>query len=521
MKLALIYTAIEPHAMNFAYCMDIVGCEFSHIPLPLATIAALTPDDVEITIIDENIEPVPENIDADIIGFSSILCQKERTFEYARKFRAQGKTVVVGGALVDDQPDECREIMDVVFKGEAEYTWPKFIEEYRQGKHADFYEQKEWVDVKDSPIPRFDLLKTEKYSAGCVQITRGCPYRCEYCDVPTKNGGFPRSKTIENALEEIRLLSEAGYDSIFIVDDHFAGNRKFAKDLLRAIANFLPSLPIKMYFYTQVSLNVAKDEELLQLFHDASFRRLFIGIETSDSEQLTNINKKHNIEQDIMDSIRTIQSYGITVWAGILFGLDGDSEASYEKQFQFIMESGVTPVQMGLLQAMPDTPLYDRIIDEGRLIELPQIMGASGLGDNKKVPASNISPSSMGEYERDRLFAKTLKRLYAPDAYATRILDAEARIKCRAIKVWPDLTWKNISIVGRAVGYYLFKADWQSKRMFFRMMGNFLIGKATNLEELLFNLVIYKHLRTFYFNLADSIIANQEANRNENISDQS
>jgi hypothetical protein len=276
-----------------------------------------------------------------------------------------------------------------------------------------------------------------------------------------------------------------------------------------------------MYFYTQVSLNVARDEELLQLFHDASFRRLFIGIETSDSEQLVSINKKHNIEQDILTSVRAIQSYGITVWAGILFGLDGDSEDSYEKQFNFIMESGITPVQMGLLQAMPDTPLYDRVIEAGRLIELPQIMGASGLGDNKKIPASNIRPSSMNEYERDRLFASTLKRLYAPDAFATRILDAEARIKCRALKVWPDLTWNNMAIVSRALGYYLFKADAQSRRMFFRMLGNFLIGKATNLEELLFNLVIYKHLRTFYFNLADSITTNQAAHRNEDISDQS
>ncbi|MDH3343000.1 MAG: B12-binding domain-containing radical SAM protein, partial [Gammaproteobacteria bacterium] len=388
MKIVLVSTKIEAHAMNFAYCMDLVGCNFSHIPLPLATIAALTPDDVEVTIIDENVEAIPDVLDADIIGFTAILCQKERTFELAKRFRAEGKLVAVGGALVDDQPEECRDAMDVVFKGEAEYTWPRFIEEYRESRHADYYHQQEWVDVKDSPIPRFDLIKTERYSAGCIQITRGCPYRCEYCDVPTKNGGFPRSKAIENALQEIRLLSEIGYDSIFVVDDHFAGNRKFAKDLLRAIAELLPSLPTKMYFYTQVSLNVAKDEELLQLFHDASFRRLFIGIETSDSEQLLNINKKHNIEQDILTSIRRIQSYGITVWAGILFGLDGDSEEKYNNQYDFIMKSGITPVQIGLLQAMPETPLYDRVIEEGRLVELPQIMGSSGLGDNKKVPAS-------------------------------------------------------------------------------------------------------------------------------------
>ncbi|MCW8830013.1 MAG: radical SAM protein, partial [Gammaproteobacteria bacterium] len=298
-------------------------------------------------------------------------------------------------------------------------------------------------------------------------------------------------------------------------------NRKFAKDLLRAIAEFLPSLPAKMYFYTQVSLNVAKDEELLRLFHEASFLRLFIGIETSDSDQLININKKHNVEQDILHSIKTIQSYGITVWAGILFGLDGDSEQSYEKQYQFIMESGITPVQMGLLQAMPDTPLYDRVIEEGRLIELPQIMGASGLGDGKNIAASNIMPDSMAEHDRDFLFARTIKRLYAPDAFAQRILDAEARVNVPTSKVWPALSKTNIAIVGRTLAYYLFKTDRQCKRMFFRMFGAFFSGKVNNLEELLFNLIIYKHLRTFYFNLADSIISNQDANRNENISDQS
>jgi len=183
------------------------------------------------------------------------------------------------------------------------------------------------------------------------------------------------------------------------------------------------------------------------------------------------------------------------------------------------MESGVTPVQMGLLQAMPDTPLYDRVIDEGRLIELPQIMGASGLGDDKKMAASNIMPDSMAEHERDFLFAKTIKKLYEPEAFAERLLKAEARVKVPVAKVWPALTKANMAIVVRMLDYYLFKVDRRCRRMFFQMLAAFFSGKMKNLEELLFNLIIYKHLRTLYFNLADSITSNQDVNRNENISD--
>lgn len=509
MKLSLVTTKIEPHAMNFAYCMDLVGCKFSHIPLPLATIAALTPDDVRVEILDENIETIPENIDADIVAITGILCQKERTFALADRCRQQGKTVVIGGPIADDLPDECQQHADVVFIGEAEYTWPKFIQEYRGGQHQQRYHQTDWVDMKDSPVPRFDLLKANRYSAGCLQVTRGCPYRCDFCDVPAKNGGFPRSKPIANVLKEIEALSKLGYDSIFIVDDHFAGNRKFAKDLLLAIAEFLPTLPTKMYFYTQVTLNIAKDDELLELFNKASFRRLFIGVETDNEQQLLDMNKKQNTELSVRDAIRKIQSYGITVWAGILFGLDKDDPQFYDEQFQFIMESGITPVQIGLLQAMPDTPLYEKIQQQGRLRILPNVMGASGLGDNKTFFASNIEPQTINEKQRNKLFAEALKKIYAPQAYAERIINAEKYIRNRSYKTWPVLDMFHIKAVARTLFYYLFKADFATKKMFLKIIGSFLTGKTNNLDELVFHIIIYKHLRTFYYNLADTIAASE------------
>ena len=509
MKIVLLSTKIEAHAMNFAYCMDLVDCEFSHIPLPLATIAALTPDDVDVRIIDENVEAIPEHIDADVIAFTAILCQKERTLALIDKFKNQGKTVVVGGPLVDDLPDECQLHADAIFIGEAEYTWPQFIKDYKNKSVKPCYQQKEWVDMSQSPIPRFDLLNYKKYSAGCLQVTRGCPYRCEYCDVPAKNGGFPRSKPIENVLEEIRQLVDLGYDSIFVVDDHFAGNRKFAKNLLNAIADLLPTLPNKVYFYTQATLNVAKDDELLELFRKAAFRRLFIGIETSDTENLLAMNKKHNIEYGVYEAIEKIQNHGITVWAGILFGLNDDEVDNYQQQFEFIMNSAITPVQMGLLQAMPDTPLYEKIKKEGRLRELPELMGASGLGDHYMNYASNIVPKEMDEKERNALFATTLKKIFSPESYGQRIISAESKIKNRSLDTWPSMNAANTMAVLRTAKYYLFKTDWASKKMFFKVLGSFFLGKTTNLDELLFHLVIYKHLKTFYFNLADNMINSQ------------
>ena len=356
MKVVLLNPAIPTSAMNFGFAMDLVGCAFSHIPLPLATLAALTPAGVDVAIVDECVEPVDLDLAADIVAMTGIYSQRERLFELADAFRGRGRCVVIGGPIATDLEDACRAHADVIFQGEAEYTWPAFIREFQAGAHQPVYRQEGYVDMADSPVPRFDLLKADRYTAGCVQVTRGCPYRCEFCDVPTKQGRVPRSKSVPQVLAEVEQLVALGFDSVFFVDDMFIGNLPLAKELLKALAELIKRLPVPVYFYTQVTLNVARHEDLLELFYKAGFRRFFIGIETHDQAKLQAMGKSQNTELGIMEAIRRIQSYNITVWAGLIVGLDGDDADTTRRMVEFGQDSAISPTLLGLLQALPGAP---------------------------------------------------------------------------------------------------------------------------------------------------------------------
>ena len=503
LRVAMINPRIPPASMNFALAMDLVGTRFAHIPLPLATLAALTPSDVQVTIIDENVEDIDMALEADIVAMTGIYCQRLRLFELADHFRERGITVVLGGALVADRVDDCREHADVIFIGEAEYTWPEFIDDFRNKAHRDLYEQTGWVDMADSPIPRFDLLKADRYASGCVQATRGCPYRCEYCDVPAKYGGRPRSKSIDQVIEEIRILANMGFDSIFMVDDHFVGNRKYAKALLRAIAKLLEELDHPVYFYTQVTLNVAKDDEIMELFNKADFRRFFVGIETPNPVQLRAINKKHNLEFPMMEAVQKIQSYNITVWAGIIVGLDDDGFASAQRQLEFIDQSGVIPTLVGLYQAVPGTPLWERAAAEDRIIDLPDIVGSAAQGTMEAIGLSNLVPRGQGEADVLRSFAWLVRQIYDPLRFGERLILATKRGSRRRPSPIDAFSIRKLKIVQRTMKWYLTHPDKNVRALLKRVLAAFAGRKIQGLEEILFHLAVFKHFLTFYEEAAD------------------
>ena len=498
MKITLIAPRIEAAAMNFRLAMDLVGRSFSHIPLNLATLAALTPRDVEVVIVDENVETLDLDMDTDVVAFTGIYIQRSRLFELAREFRKRGKIVAIGGSIATDLEADCRALADAVFVGEAEYTWPMFVADARAGAVKPVYQQTELVDMKDSPLPRFELLKADRYASACVQATRGCPYRCEYCDVPTKDGGRPRSKPAEHVLAELRALSGLGYDSVFFVDDHFAGNREYARTLLKGIADLLPSLPGPMYFYTQVTLNVAKDPELLDLFHAAGFRRFFIGIETPAKDSLRAMNKNHNIEMDMREAIDAIQARNITVWAGIILGLDADDAGAFDRQLEFIEATSITPTLIGLLQAMPGAPLYERAKAEGRFKVLPDVVGSGAYGALSTRTVTNFVPKNMTEQELMDGFARVVRRVYDPQAYGDRLLKGSAKGRKPQPSTVQALHLHNVAVVLRTVRYFLTKADAGSRKFFFRILGAMVARGFRGFEELFFHIVIYKHLREFY-----------------------
>jgi radical SAM superfamily enzyme YgiQ (UPF0313 family) len=489
--------------MNFLHCLDLVGVQYSHLPLSLPTLAAVTPPGIETVLIDENVEAVPLETDAEIVAITGSIPQRKRFFELADAFRKKGKLVAVGGPITFDMLEECKAHADVVFVGEGEYTWPAFLADYRTGSHKAVYVQKEFINIDDSPVPAFHLLRPGAYASGCIQVTRGCPCRCDFCDIPVKYGGVPRSKAIGQVLQEIRALAALGHDSIFVVDDNFAANRAHTKELLKAIAGLLPTLPNKMYFYTQATLDVANDEELLGLLRDAAFLRLFIGIETGDNGKLRELHKRHQVGMDIRRAVEKIKSYGITVWAGIMFGLENDDLASFDQQFEFIRDTDFIPVQVGLLQAVPDTPLYRRAVEEHRLIKMPSIIGLTALSEAEVEKATNLLPTRMTERELEQNYACVLRKMFAPEVYGAKLISyigADARPMLSSKLA---LNGKSVMVLLRTVLFYLLHADRQTRRMFFRVSWTLLKRGLRNVDETVFHLLAYKHIQAHYYKIAE------------------
>jgi hypothetical protein len=249
-------------------------------------------------------------------------------------------------------------------------------------------------------------------------------------------------------------------------------------------------------------LNVARDEEMLALFHAANFRRFFVGIETSDVAKLVAMNKQQNTELDIREAVRRIQSYNITVWAGIILGLDGDDAETFEEQYRFIMDAGITPTLIGLLQAMPGAPLYERIQREGRLRVLPDVVGSNSMGSLEAQGRSNVQPLSLALPSLLRGFSGFVRRVYEPGAYGDRLLASTARGLRPHPSVLKALHVKNTKIILRMVRWYASHEDRAVPRLLVRVLATGAARRGQGLEELIYHLVIYKHLRQFYFDTA-------------------
>jgi radical SAM superfamily enzyme YgiQ (UPF0313 family) len=364
------------------------GKRAASAPLGLATLAALCPQSWDVVIIDENIEPVPANPQADIIGICGMGVQFERQKELLRFYGEQGYFVVVGGSYASLCPERYQGLADTVVAGEAEYIWQDFCCDFEKGDAQALYRETREVALTDSPVPRFDLLKLDAYELASLQFSRGCPFRCEFCDIIVMFGRKPRTKSIEQIGKELDCLRAMNARSVFFVDDNLIGNKRLAKELLRFLHEYQTEHDYWFDFGTEVSLNVAEDDELLALFQRANFEWVFIGIESPDEESLRETLKFQNTRQDMLSSIRRIYSRGINVFAGFIIGFDHDTVETFEKQRRFIMESGIHAAMIGLLVALPKTPLYERLQKDGRLAENPDAC------DNTKL-ATNVIPKGM------------------------------------------------------------------------------------------------------------------------------
>jgi radical SAM superfamily enzyme YgiQ (UPF0313 family) len=386
-------------------------CIFPNLSMP--TVAGLTDPEHELILCDENVEEIDFDVEADIVGVTGYIVHKERIHEIVEAFRSRGRFVVVGGPYASLCSDELAGRCDALFVGEAEETWPAFLRDFAAGRCKTEYRPEHMPDLTRAPMPRFDLLDVSKYHALTIQFARGCPYNCEFCDIIVMYGRRPRAKSVSHVMAEIEECRRLGASQVFVVDDNFIGNKNLAKQLLREMARWSREHAYPIDFNTEVSLNVCRDDELLQLLRNANFTTLFVGIESPRRESLLESRKTQNTREDLVESVRKIQSYGIQVQAGMIVGFDNDDPSIFEEQLCFIQSARIPVSMTGMLQALPQTPLHDRVSREGRLL-------LESGGD--QFVLSNILPKQMTRLELYRGYRWLLEQLYDFRNYRRRTL---------------------------------------------------------------------------------------------------
>lgn len=331
--------------------------------LALPTIAALTPPDVEISILDENVEDINFNTYTDLVGITVSTFLAPRAYEIADEFRKRDITVVLGGIHPSMLPDEAIQYADAVVIGEAEGVWENLVNDYKKGKMRQFYQSSQRPDLSQLPIPRWDLLKNDLYSIQSIQTTRGCPYDCEFCSVKAFSGAKFRCKPIEKILKEIETVISFSKKRLFFTDDNLIGNKKMAKDLLEAF------IPMKISYHAQVSLDLANDEELLKLLAKSGCNSVIIGFESVSGQVIKQMNKSYsNKVEEYKQNIRKIQSYGIGIQGSFMFGCDSDDLSVFEKTVNFIQDVKLESVVFCILTPFPGTKLYNRLTSENRIL---------------------------------------------------------------------------------------------------------------------------------------------------------
>ena len=459
-------------------------------PLGLLTLAALTPPEFAVTLCDENIgESIDYQTNAPIICITGYIIQIERVFEIAERFRVLGKTVVIGGPLANLLPDVCALYCDVLFEGEAEYTWARFLRDYLAGTVERRYQEPEKIHLPDSPPPRLDLLKGN-YAHGIVQCTRGCPFSCEFCDIIVMYGRKMRLKPIERVLQEIDAWKARGVPQVFFADDNFIGNRAYAKDLLRALAQWNKRQRPAMSFYTQASIDMVRDEELLGLLRDANFVSVFIGIESPRKSSLAETHKTQNEKLDMVEAIHKIQSYNLFISAGMIVGFDNDDPTIFDEQFNFLQRAGIPITMLSALMAVPKTPLYKRLKAEGRLIkrtssskEPSQYAGTNG--------GTNFHPLHMTVEELKRGQQELWRRLYAPKAFAERLLANLYRF--HDVRYRPEaVTWISLRTLFRLAKMYG-RQGWAASRFFWSILWKTFWHSPRSLPQMINLLGMYQH----------------------------
>ena len=415
MRVLLLYPLFPKSFWSFEKALELVDRKALMPPLGLATVAAILPQTWEFKLADRNVRSISEAEWewAELVIISAMIVQKEDFLGQIQEAKRRGKSVAVGGPYATALPKEAEAAgADFLILDEGEITLPMFIEAIAKGETQGIF-RSDGVkpDVTGTPVPRFELLDFNAYDNMSVQFSRGCPFQCEFCDIIVLYGRKPRTKNPEQLLAELERLYELGWRrTIFLVDDNFIGNKRNVKLLLKALQPWMAAHDYPFHFNTEASVDLAQDQEMMDLMVDCNFNAVFLGVETPDEDSLAVTKKFQNTRDSLSEAVDSIIASGLRVMAGFIIGFDGEKKGAGDRIVQFVEKTAIPTAFFSMLQALPDTALWHRLIKEGRM---------RGNGNINNTTLMNFEPTRPIE-EITREFIDAFWNLYDPMAYLNR-----------------------------------------------------------------------------------------------------
>ena len=416
MNVLLIYPEFPDTFWSFRYALKFIGRRSAFPPLGLLTVAAMLPEAWGKRLVDLNVGRLRQKhlAWADCVFVSAMAVQRRSARDVLSRCRKAGVRVVAGGPLFTNEPEAFPDVDHLVLN-EAEVTLPQFLADLECGTPKRVYAAAEFADLRATPVPLWRLADLKRYGSMNVQYSRGCPFDCDFCNITVLFGHRPRTKSAAQVIAELSSLWDLGWrGSVFFVDDNLLGNKRHLKqELLPALITWQQrhrGLP----FNTEISINLADDDELMQMMVQAGFDSVFIGIETPSEDSLEECGKVQNRGRDLLADVRRIQRAGLQVQGGFIVGFDSDTPAVFQRQIDFIQDSGIVTAMVGLLEAIPGTRLYDRLQRENR------ITAVETSGDNADATTNIIPRMSLDALRQGYL--EIMRHIYAPRHYYRRVL---------------------------------------------------------------------------------------------------
>ncbi len=414
MKVLLLYPEFPDTFWSFKHALKFIRKRASLPPLGLLTVAAMLPLQWAKRLVDTNVRMLRDKdlAWADVVFISGMIAQRESAQQLVARCRAAGKPIVAGGPLFLTEHEQFPAVDHFVLN-EAEITLPEFLRDFERGQARRVYASSQFPDLEQTPAPAWELADLSRYATMSLQFSRGCPFDCEFCNITSMFGHRPRTKTTAQVLAELDSLVRRGWRrAVFFVDDNFIGNKRVLKeDLLPALIRWQQGqrgLP----FSTEASINLADDEELMRLMVQAGFNQVFVGIETPEEASLAECNKRQNRGRDLVADVKRIQRSGLEVQGGFILGFDSDTPTIFERQLEFIQQSGIVTAMVGLLQAIPGTKLHQRLNAQGRLVG--HTTGNNVDGTTNFLPRMDRETLRQG-------YQQLMHHLYSPGPYYERI----------------------------------------------------------------------------------------------------